>query len=100
MNAHRLPAVERKQLLIDAAMPLAEQYGYDSVSRSMVAEAAGISESLVSRYWTAPDFHAALLEAAIVRENLTVLAQGLAARHPVATSAPLELRQAAAATLI
>ena len=96
----RLPAVDRKQQLIDAALPLAERYGFDSVSRTMVAAAARVSESLLSRYWTAPDFQAALLEAAIQRENLTVLAQGLAARHPVAQAAPLELRQAAAASLI
>lgn len=100
MTYDRLPAPERKRLLLDAAMPLAEKYGFESVSRSMVADAAGVSESLLSRYWTAVEFHAALMERAIVAENLTVLAQGLALRHQTALDAPLELRQAAASTLV
>jgi len=96
----RLPGRERKRRLLDAAMPLAEQHGFQTVSRAMVAAAAGVSEALLSRYWSAPDFRTAMMERAVATANLTVLAQGLIARHPVAMAAPLGLRHAAAAAII
>jgi len=96
----RLPGHERKQRLIDAAMPLAEQHGYRRVSRDMVAEAAEVSPALLSRYWSAPQFHTAIMTRAVETANLRVIGQGLADRHPVALSAPIGLRHAAAARLI
>ncbi len=84
----------RERMLL-AAIPLAERYGYDSVSRDMVARAAGVSSSLLSRYWTAPDFHDALIRKAIEKESYVVLAQALAFKHPAALAAPEDLKQRA-----
>ena len=96
----RLPGRERRERLLDAAMPLAELHTYTGVSRDMVAEAAGVSPSLLSRYYTALEFQTAIMERAVATQNLLVLAQGMVRLHPVAIAAPLELRQAAAAAIL
>lgn len=90
----------RKLELLALGLALAEKEGIQNVSRAKLAERSGMSEALLSYYWTATGFRADLLAAAILRENLTVIAQGLALRHPIALGAPLALRQAAAATLV
>lgn len=87
---------ETKTRLLKAALPLARTYGFDSISRGMVGRAAGVSDSLLSRYWKAPEFEAALIAYAIAEGDVTVLAQALARRHPVALTAPESLRCAAA----
>lgn len=86
--------------MIKAGLTLAAKHGFDRVSRDMVARHIGCSPALLSRYWTAPQFHACLMEFAVMQNNLPVIAQGLAARHPAALAAPLEIRQAAAASLL
>jgi AcrR family transcriptional regulator len=96
----RLRVDARKRMLLDLALPLAEIHGFERVTRDMLADAAGVSGPLISRYWHAREFQNALMEAAVLRENAVIVAQGLAVRHPAALAAPLVLRQAAAATLV
>jgi AcrR family transcriptional regulator len=87
--------------ILEAAMPLAERHGYQHVSRAMIAAATGVSETLVSYYWTPADaFHSAILERAASTGNLRVLAQGLIARHPAALAAPRAIRVAAAKAIL
>lgn len=91
---------QRQRLLIDAGLALAEHHGFDRVSRAMVAERTGVSEALISYYWTASIYQTEIMRAAIDARNLPVIAQGLAARHEVALGAPAWLQQAAAASLV
>ena len=95
-----LPSDTRRQQLIALALPLAEKHGFEHVTRAMIGEAAGCSASLPSQYWTAYDLRTAILEEAIRTRCLPVIAQGLAARHPVAVNASLPLRQAAARSIL
>ena len=75
---------------------MAERHGFDRVDRTMVGKHMCVSPSLLSRYFTARRWRAALITAAVERQNLRVLAQGLAVRHPVALAAPPSLRRRAA----
>ena len=88
----RKPAAERMDDLLDAGLRLAEIHGFDRVTRDMVGREAGVSSTLLSQYWSAPDFHAALMRTAVARRHLIVVGQGLAARHPAALAAPYDVR--------
>jgi AcrR family transcriptional regulator len=94
-----LPADARRQQLLAVALPLAEQHGFEHVNRTMIGEAAGCSPSLLSQYWTAQELQTAIMEEAVRIGCLPVVAQGLAAKHPVALGASPALRQQAAASL-
>lgn len=99
-QGERMRMMDRKRHLLETAIPLAEKHGFEHVSRGMVALEAGVAPSLLSSYWTAPDFQTALMEEAIARENLVLVAQGLTARHPAALAAPITLRWMAVKHLI
>jgi len=86
--------------LVNAGLRLAVKHGFDHVSRAMVAAKTGVSEALLSYYWTAPMYQNAMMRQAIETRNLTVVAQGLAAQHPVALAAPADLQREAANSLV
>lgn len=102
MTSSRLaPQVRTDQLTI-VALALAEKAkgGYRSVSRSEIAEAAGVAPSLVSaRLGTMDNVRRAIMRQAIKTENVKVLAQGLAVGDSHARKAPDALRQKAAALI-
>lgn len=95
------PRAERADELLAAALTLAESDGYQNISRKQIADAVGVCEALVThRLGTMPNVRRAIIRRAIVAGNLTVLAQGLAARDPHAQKAPADLQRLAAATLV
>jgi len=92
-----------RAILLQHGLTLARAIGYDRVSRSLAAEAAGVSQALVSYYWPSgiEAYHAEIMESAVAAGDLEVVAQGLVAPiHPVAAAAPVELRRAAAALIV
>jgi AcrR family transcriptional regulator len=91
---------DRQHALLAAALALAGEHGYDKVSRRMVGDAVGLSESALSWHWTADEFRAAVMERAVRERNLVVVAQGLVNKHPVALAAPVGVRRAAAGSLV
>ena len=96
----RKNAEDRKRELIAAGMALAEEHGFDRVTRDMVAKATGVSVGLVSWYWNAIEYQTALMDEAVATGGLLIVAQGLAAKHPAALAAPFEMRAAAANLLV
>ena len=96
----KLPPAARRERLLEAALVLAGRHGYENVTRNMIAAESGCSGALISWHWTANELQAAILTRAIEVEQLDVLAQGLALRHPIALAAPETLRLAAAETLV
>lgn len=99
MAKERMTPLARKEQLLCAALTVAERVGYNKLNRLMiVAELGGnITDGLVSRYFgQRHSLRQAVLHAGIQRQNLTILAQGLAAGDPTARAAPKELRKAAA----
>ena len=102
MTSSRLDPQVRTDQLTVVALSLAEKSkgGYRSVSRSDIAEAAGVAPSLVSaRLGTMDNVRRAIMRHAIKTENIRVLAQGLAVGDSHARKAPDALRQKAAALI-
>lgn len=96
----RMDPVDRKRQLLDVGLELAAQVGYKNVTMVALTEKAGVSRTLYHRYFsTVGQFRVDVMRAAVKQENLTVIAQGLAAKDKQALKASTELRERAAATL-
>lgn len=97
---YRYTPADRKASILTAAVNLAELEGYDTLTLLRVARVAGVSRALVSHYYyCCDDLRNAVMEEAVSRKILGVIAEGLAHRHPVAIAAPVALKQTAALTL-
>jgi AcrR family transcriptional regulator len=96
----RLEPDTRRAAILTAAVDLAAAKGYLTLTRDDVAHAAGVSAGLVTRYFFAmPELRLRLMEEAVRRELLPVIAQGLAYGCPTACAAPVWLRAKALSTL-
>jgi AcrR family transcriptional regulator len=96
----RLNPDERKAHILSCAVSLAQLTGYLSLTRDAVAQVAVVSPALITRYfYCTDDLRASVMREAVRLELAGIVAEGLAARCPVAQAAPLALRQAAAASL-
>lgn len=86
----------RNRAVLDAAVALAERHGMGAVTRPRVADESGLSTGTVSNAFGSMDaLRDAVVAAAVEREIVVIVAQGLAERHPVALAAPAELKQRA-----
>ena len=92
----RLEAELRKDQIMDAAIQLAEIHGYENVKRTDVAQAANVSNGLITRYCgTMNQLRIAIMQHAVTTGNLAVLIQGIARGDHQALNAPDELKAAA-----
>lgn len=90
MKATRIRMVpkERQQVIVNAAVKLAQSKPYTQVTRDEIAAAAGIVPSVVSHHFgTMTKLRRAVLRAAIAQRIVAVVADGLAARDPHAKKA-------------
>jgi AcrR family transcriptional regulator len=79
-----LPA-DRKAQILNAAVQLALEIGYQSITREAVAQSVRVANSLISNYFISmSDLKRAVMIEAINKEILQIIAQGLAIRDPVA----------------
>ena len=98
---YRQTPADRKAAILEAAVNLAQLDGYRNLTIRSVARVSGVSAPLVSFYfYCTDDLLTAVMEEAVRRKVLSVVAEGLAHRHPTAVAAPVELQQAAVATLV
>lgn len=96
----RLKAKVRKEQLLNSAVILSHQKGFTNVTRQDIARHAEVSEGLVSMHWgTMEQMRRSLVRHAVIVEDLQIIAQGLAARHPAALKASDQLKQKAAKAL-
>jgi len=97
----RKKPADRKQEILNAAIKVAGRPGgWSKLTRDSVAKEAGCAEGLVSKYFgTMITFRRSIMRAAIVAENLAVVAQGLAAGDASAKKADPELKARALSTL-
>lgn len=102
MTKKRQQPDDRKFQILTAALKVAEQPGgFGKLTREAVATEVGCAESLVSAYFgTMPSFKRTIMRAAIMSDNLSIIAQGLAVRDPHALKASDEIKQKALATLL
>lgn len=96
----RLDPLERRAELLDVALTLAKRRGYLNLTRDALADAAGCSQGLVTkRFGSMAKLRKEVMRAAVNLEVLEVIAQGIAAKDPVAMRAPAELKARAAGSL-
>lgn len=98
----RLPADERQASILKTAVELANtRGGFPHLTRTAVADAAGISEGLITYYYPSTlILKRAVMEEAVRLGLLEVIAAGLVLGDVVAHAAPVELKQAAVDTLM
>lgn len=89
-----------KAHILGVAMQLANLHGFGKVTRNMIADRAVVAVGTVSYHYgprgaSMRRLEAAMVERAIESENLKVLGQAIAAKHPLALAAPDSLRKRA-----
>jgi len=90
----------RRTQILDKALELADVSGFEILSRDKIAAALNCAPGTISHHFgTMEEFRHALMRHAIAKKNLTVLAQGLAAKNQYAQKAPEQLRKKALASL-
>lgn len=89
----RMTPHDRRDQILNAAIILALKQGWGSLTRRSVAEAADTSAGLVNFYFNnTPGMKDSVMQAAVERQLLPIIADGIAARNKIALSAPSELR--------
>lgn len=79
---------DTQTIVLNAALAVAERDGWHAITRDAVAALAGCSSGTVSgAFGGMAGLSDAVMQAAVERECLPVLAAGLVARHPVAVDA-------------
>ena len=101
MTKKRLLPDDRKLEILNAAIKVAGRPGgWSKMTRDAVAREAQCAEGLVSKYFgTMVTFRRSIMRAAIVAEELGVIAQGLAAGDKCAQKADESLKRKALETL-
>ncbi len=90
----------RNRTVLEAAIGLAEQHGMQAVTRPRVARESGLALGTVSNAFGSMDgLRDAVMAAAVDREILPVIAQGLAERYPAAVNAHPDLKSRALAKI-
>lgn len=90
----------RKDHILNVAVKMATVSGYNKITRDKVAEGAGVSMGLVTRYFgTMGQLKNAIMRRAVKQGLAEIIAQGLANGDDHAKKAPAELK-AEAATLL
>lgn len=91
----------RRTELLDAALGLAAQYGFERISRAQVAEAAGVAPTLLNFYFQdMATFRHDLVAYAVEQWQVDVVAQAMLAGHPAAQGVPPALRQKVAGRML
>ena len=98
MNAE---ATTTKDSFVESGLRYAEQDNYRRVPIRKICADHGKSHTLIFHYFgTATGFQDAVMNLAVSCKSITVVAQGLADRNPIAMAAPEELRRAAIDALL
>ncbi len=97
VSKNRVPAEMRKENILSVALLLAKDIGYSKITRDGVAEKAGVSMGLVTKYFgTMIQLKKEVMRAAIKQEIPEIIAQGLANGDKRAKKAPQQLKDQAA----
>lgn len=99
MSKRMIPA-DRKASILEAAISAAQKQSFSGLRLHHIATAADCSNALVvSHFGTMTKMRRAVMRAAISRELLPIIAQGVAMSDPAAIKAPKELKDKALASL-
>jgi AcrR family transcriptional regulator len=91
---------DRNRRVLEAALEIAKERGYASLTRDGIAERAGVASGSVNNaYGTMEKLRDAVMAEAVRRELTAIVAAGLAVGHPAARAAPDGLKNLALASL-
>lgn len=94
--ATRLEPSERKKMILEVALKVAEKRGFNAMTRCDIAAAAGISHALVNKYFsTMSQLRKSVMKSAVKTGFLPVIAQGLILKDTAALKASNSLKKAA-----
>ena len=97
----RLSAAERRELILEAAVKLADTSHYQRITRQDIADEAGIAPTLVTHYFgTMPQLRRDVMRYAVRNECLRVIGQGLASQDTHALRASPGLQASALGSLL
>ncbi len=97
VSKKRVPAAMRREQILQVAVELSKQTGYNKLTREQIAERAGISVSLITNHFhTMNQLRRDIIRYSIKNNEVAVIAQGLAAGDKRALKAPSELKAKAA----
>lgn len=100
VNKTRVEPSLRRDQLLNVALSVAINAGYNNLTRDAIADKAGVSPSLVSTYFgTIKQLKRTVMRAAVKQSIPEIVAQGLVIKDTHAMKAPQELKTRAA-TLI
>jgi AcrR family transcriptional regulator len=96
----RLKPEARRDEILSAALGLAIKTHYSMLTRDAVAEAAGISgPAVLYHFKSMARLRKAIMRAAVARELLSVVLQGLMLDDPIAMGASTDLQERARASV-
>lgn len=96
----RMPPDERRQSILAAAVKEARRLGYRNITRDGVATAAGVTFPRVTQlFGDMTGLRRAIMRYALDHDDLTLLAQGLAHRDPIARRANATIKKKVAEKL-
>lgn len=85
-----------KEQLLAVAIELAKRVGYRNVTRPLLAHKSKVSVSLIStRFGSVPELYDDIMRAAVDREILPIIAQGIVAKDSIALNASDALKKRA-----
>lgn len=100
IKSKRLDPTARKEEILQVAVNIAAKSGLNNLRRDAIAEAAGVANGLVTRYFeTMTQLRRAVMRYAVHNEVLPLVAEGIALRDPQALKASEELKKKALASL-
>lgn len=96
VSKRRVPAAMRKQQILEVAINEAKKSHYNKITRDGVAEAAGVSMGLVTKYFgTMQQLRTQVIRHAVKQSIIEIIAQGIASNDDRAKKASQEDKQKA-----
>lgn len=77
----------RKEQILLAATILAEKVGYQNITRNMIRDELKVSGALITHYFPLPELKKAIMKAALDKNIVSIIAQGIGAKDPIALKA-------------
>lgn len=92
---------DRARDILEAAILVTREHGLAGLSRPRLAERLGCSPALITHYWGPMSALVdAVVQEALTREDLAVLAWAMMENHPIALAASDGLRERAALSIV
>lgn len=96
MKNTRLNPHIRKTQLLEIAVDYAKKFGYTNVTPKLIADKAHVRATLVHNYFsTMRELRKLIMQTAIDRNILPIIAQGIAFKDPLALNVSAEIKQRA-----